>query len=211
MFSIEIQLFLYFLCFLRYETFTRKRVERAVRVLPHNLKRLLRKYNGELGVSGMGEVGKATKFGVDNDGSRISFNWGCLEVPVVCADGCWDWFAIDRDTAWGCRCKGLILGPVAAGRCWVPVSASDVWPWLHDTLAGTMREEGDFPTEPGEQTYAQSGICWSYIHTNLPLRFGKVLFKLFRYSTMDIFIASCVSRNPRKINYMSNSMKYLNV
>lgn len=137
-FSSVTQLFLYFLCFLRYDTFVWKRVDRAVRVLPHSLKRLLRKYNGEFGVIGIGIGFEATKLDTGNGGSSICFNWGWFEAPLIWV-GDWGWIAIDRGMAWGCRWRGLlILGPAAVGRCWVPAVAFDVWPWLRDRLASTL-------------------------------------------------------------------------
>lgn len=39
-------------------------------------------------------------------------------------------------------------------------------------------------------------------NTNLPPRFGKILFKLFRYGTMNVLIASRVAGNPENIKMM---------
>lgn len=67
-------------------------------MLPHSLKRLLRKYNGELGVIGMGIGFEATKLDIDNGDSRISFNCDWLETPLIWIDD-WGWIAIDRGMA----------------------------------------------------------------------------------------------------------------
>ena len=116
-----IQLFLCFRCFLRYDTFVWNRVDRAVRVLPHSLKRLLRKYNGVHGgmVTGAGwSSGAGGLDDIGNGGSSICFNLGCSAAAPLLWTG-WCLIAIDRGTAWGCRWRGLLTrGPAAAaGRC----------------------------------------------------------------------------------------------
>lgn len=97
-FSGATQLFLYFLCFLRYDTFVWKSVDRAVCVLPHSLKRLLRKYNGEFGLIGMGGGFEATKLDTGIGGSHVCFNWDWSEAPLIWVDD-WGWIAIDRGMA----------------------------------------------------------------------------------------------------------------
>ena len=115
-------------------------------MLPHSLKRLLRKYNCVLlgKVARVGDIG-AKRFAVDLCGSIICFNCRCVGIRLL-GDDCWDWLATDRVATLGCLWRGLsILGPVAAvavvaaaaavvaavvavaaGRCSAPVAASDV-------------------------------------------------------------------------------------
>lgn len=87
-----------------------------MRVLPHSLKRLLRRYNGEFGaiVTGRELLVKATRVGKGRGGSSTSFSWSGSSEGRRYSIGGWGWIAMDRGIALGCRWRGLlILGPIA--------------------------------------------------------------------------------------------------